>query len=197
MMASREQGDRPQVLPREEVVAHKVPAVPSFRSVFEQHHGYVCSVIRRAGVPERDIEDVAHDAFVVIHRKLGSFDPELPLRPWLFGVAFRVAVAHRRRVANRAPVASVVAAEREVADSSPNVEEHLAREDRRRLVQRALDALDEDKKAVFVMHELDGIPIPDAAQALEIPLNTAYSRLRTARELFTAAIRRLQKGSLP
>ena len=59
------------------------------------------------------------------------------------------------------------------------------------MVLKALDALDLDKRAVLVMHELDGVAIPDVAMALSIPLNTAYSRLRLARRDFEKAVSEL------
>jgi RNA polymerase sigma-70 factor (ECF subfamily) len=64
----------------------------------------------------------------------------------------------------------------------------------RDLVERGLSGLDIDKRAVFVMHHLDEQTIPDVARALGIPEGTAYSRLRAAREAFTATIRRIQRG---
>lgn len=168
-----------------------VPQTPSFRQIFDEQSSYVCTVIRRFGVPERDVEDVAHDAFVVVHRRLADYDPSLPIRPWLFGIAFRVAVAHRRRVSNRAQISEHVS---DLPDSEPSVEQKLDAEAGRRLVLRALEALEPDRRAVFVLHELDGVPIPQVAAALEIVPNTAYSRLRVAREEFAAAVRRLKKG---
>lgn len=170
-----------------------VYVTPSFRQIFDEQSSYVCTVIRRFGVPERDVEDVAHDAFVVVHRRLGDYDPSLPIRPWLFGIAYRVAIAHRRRGSNRAQVSDHVS---ELPDSSPSAEERLDGEAGRRLVLRALEALEPDRRAVFVLHELDGVPIPQVAAALEIVPNTAYSRLRVAREEFAAAVRRLKKGAM-
>ena len=171
----------------------QAPSAPPFRQIFDQHSSYVCTVIRRFGVPERDVEDVAHDTFVVVHRRLGDYDPALPLRPWLFGIAYRVAIAHRRRVSNRAPVSEHVS---DLPDSEPSVEQKLDAEAGRQLVLRALEALEPERRAVFVLHEIDGVPIPQVAAALEIVPNTAYSRLRVAREEFTAAVRRLKKGML-
>lgn len=164
---------------------------PSFRQIFDEQSSYVCTVIRRFGVPDRDVEDVAHDTFVVVHRRLGDYDPSLPIRPWLFGIAYRVAVAHRRRSANRAQVSDHIP---DLPDSSPSAEDRLDGEAGRRLVLQALEALEPERRAVFVLHELDGVPIPEVAAALEIVPNTAYSRLRVAREEFASAVRRLQKG---
>ena len=63
----------------------------------------------------------------------------------------------------------------------------------KRLVDRALDVLDDDKRAVFVLHDLDDTSVPEIARVLGIPEGTAYTRLRAARAEFTAAVRRLQR----
>lgn len=156
----------------------------SFESMFREELGYVMNTLRRLGVPDRDVEDVAHDVFVVAYRKHEEFDPQRPRRPWLFGIALRVAADHRRLFRNRfeRPVFDPTA---EVAAATEHGAEDL---ERRRIVQRGLDALDLDKRAVLVLHDVEGHAMPEVASALGIPLNTAYSRLRAARERFRAAI---------
>ena len=161
---------------------------PTFRSIFESESSYVCHVVRRFGVPDRDVEDVAHDVFVTVYRRLDDFDPRLPLKPWLFGIAYRVAAAYRRRKANSEIVVDRLP---DKADNVPSADERLVAEQRRRLVLRALEALEPDRRAVFLLHDIDGVTIPEVAAGLEIPLNTAYSRLRLARADFTVALRRL------
>lgn len=71
----------------------------------------------------------------------------------------------------------------------------MARGEDRRLVTRALDAIAIERRAVFVMHDMDGIAVPEIARVLEMPLNTAYSRLRLARDEFRDAIRRLSSST--
>ncbi len=170
------------------------PETPTFRTIFDAHASYVCQVVRRLGVPERDVEDVAHDVFVAVHRRLGDFEPSLPLRPWLFGIAYRVAAAYRRRRSNRDQVMDAMP---EAIDEAPAADEHIDAAQKRTLFLRALDALGEERRAIFVLHEIDGVPIPQAATLLNLPLNTAYSRLRLAREDFIAAARRLTKQGGP
>lgn len=128
--------------------------------------------------------------FVAFYRGRAGYDPARPLKPWLFGIAFRVASDFRRRAQIRCEIPSE---SREIADHAPAADERIAENDRRRLVARGLDALDADKRAVFVMHEIHGRSVPEIAAALSVPLNTLYSRLRLAREQFAAAVRR-QRG---
>jgi RNA polymerase sigma-70 factor (ECF subfamily) len=164
-----------------------------FRQIFVSELDYVYNSLRRLGIPERDLPDVTHDTFVVVHRKLDQLDPARPVRPWLFGIAYRVASDHRMLCRNHREHLGV---EAHPVSEAPTADEQLAAHEDRRLVTDALAALPLDRRAVIVMHEIDGIPIPDVADALGIPLNTAYSRLRIARRELEVAIKRLwlQRG---
>jgi RNA polymerase sigma-70 factor, ECF subfamily len=161
---------------------------PTLQSIYEEHFGYVWNSLRRLGVAERHLEDVAHDVFLVVHRQLPNYEPSRPIKPWLFGIAFRVASDHRKKKANR----EVLEDELHVADAAPSAEDALEQAELRALVIEALDSLDDDRRAVFVMHELDELPAPEIAEALSIPINTVYSRLRIARERFAQAVRRIE-----
>jgi RNA polymerase sigma-70 factor (ECF subfamily) len=163
-------------------------AGPDFRTIFEQEFDYVWSTLRRLGVAERDLEDVVHETFLRIHAKLHECDTTTSLRPWLFAFAFRMASDYRRLARNRMEVIGV---DPEIAESGQAPDAEAERRESLALVSRALDALDEHRRAVFVLHELEERPIPEVAAILSIPLNTAYSRLRLAREEFSAAFTRV------
>jgi RNA polymerase sigma-70 factor, ECF subfamily len=162
---------------------------PDFPTIYRSEFPYVWKTLRRLGAPPQDIEDLAHDLFVVVHRHLAEYDPTRPLRPWLFGIALRV-VADFRRSPRQAR--EILGDPTEPVDGKPTPQERLESSEARALLMKALDKLDLDRRAVFVMHELDEIPIPEIACALAIPLNTAYSRLRLARADVTASLHRLR-----
>jgi RNA polymerase sigma-70 factor (ECF subfamily) len=172
--------------------APDAPIEPDFRLIFETECSYVWNTLKRLGIPDRDAEDAAQDVFIVVHRHLREYDPTRPLRPWLFGICYRVAIAHRRRARNQRERIDDV---HDVADESRRADDQLEDKQAQDLVRRALDALDLDRRAMIVMHEYDGAAIPQIAETLGIPLNTAYSRLRLAREQFVAAVRRLQAST--
>ncbi len=161
-----------------------------FRALYEAEFNYVYNSLRRLGVAERDLEDLIHEVFLAFHRGRDHYDPARPLRPWLFGIAFRISSDYRRRAQHRYEVPE----EREVADATPGADEQLVWRERRPLVLRALDTLDLDRRAVFVMHEIDGCTMPEIATVLAAPLNTLYSRLRLAREEFATFVRRHQRN---
>ena len=160
----------------------------AFRALFEKELAYVWTSLRRLGVPEADREDLASEVFVRVHERIADYDPARPARPWLFAFAVRVASEHRRR-------ARVRYEELGGADdaSSAAVAPEPASRDAAELVYLALEAVDLEKRAVLVLHDLDEERVPAIAAALEIPEGTAYTRLRAGRAQFTAAVRRLQK----
>ncbi len=164
-----------------DVVGNHIQGVstPNFSAVFDNEFAYVARSLRRLGVAERDSEDTAQEVFLVVHGLLEDFDPERPIRPWLFGICYRIALRYRDLARHKREVLG--SSEPEKVDDAPDPERKLQQEEARALVARALDHLDVRVRAVFVMCEIDGFAVPEIARSLEIPLNTAYSRLRLGR----------------
>ncbi len=159
-------------------------AEKTVREIVVAHASYVGRSLRYLGVPEADLEDAAQEVFVVVHRRLGSFEGRSSLRTWLYGVCVRVASARRRRASVR--YESVVPAPPEVA-TAPAQERHVERGEARDRLLAVLDRLDEDKRAVFVLYEIERQPMQEIATALGCPLQTAYYRLHAARKAVVEA----------
>jgi RNA polymerase sigma-70 factor (ECF subfamily) len=172
-------------------LTQKDAMVARFEAIFEAELGYVWTSLRRLGVHARDLEDVAHEVFLKAYEHLPKYDPTRPIRPWLFAFAFRFASDYRRLARHRT---ELYGDDEPGGSGESNAEQSLAQRQREELVARALDAVDIDRRAVFILHELDEQPMPSVVETLGIPLNTGYSRLRTAREEFTTALRRLSKA---
>ncbi len=166
------------------------PSPATFQRIYKDELGYVWNTLRRLSVFEKDLPDAAHDVFVVVHRKLADYDPARPLRPWLFGIAYRVALDVKRKahVSRETQLPDFDAADERVVPADDRVAQGQAKA----LVQEGLAALDADRRAVMVLHEIEGHPVPFCAELLGVPVNTLYSRLRLARRDFTAAVRRAQ-----
>jgi RNA polymerase sigma-70 factor (ECF subfamily) len=178
------------VSPRAEPDAQPSAPIASLRELFVTHAPYVWNTLRRFGVPDPDLEDLTHDVFVQVQRHLGEYDATRPVRPWLFGFAFRLASQRRRRASVRHEAQDGHA--KEAVDPEALADEQLAVEEDRRLVLEALEAIDLDRRAVFVLSQIDDVPMVEVARTLAIPVNTAYSRLRVAREEFASAVKRLR-----
>jgi RNA polymerase sigma-70 factor (ECF subfamily) len=157
--------------------------------VYQRQLDYLIGSLRRLGVVYPDIEDVLHEVFLVMLTRWDDYDRARPIRPWLFGIAFRVASASRRKGTRE-----VLGDESEVEDLGERPDESLAASQNRALLLRALAELPLERRAVLIMHEVDETPMREIATQLSIPLFTAYSRLRKARQEFQAALVRVQKG---
>lgn len=163
---------------------------PAFRTIFESEYGYVRNSVVRLGIRQADVPDVVHDVFLLVHKKLPEFDAMRPLRPWLFGIAYRVALGVKRKHGYKLEHASEDEVIHRHASEAASPEQSMNDHQCRDALARAMDQLDDDKRAVFVLHDLDGTAMPVVAETLEVPLNTAYSRLRLAREALRSSLTR-------
>jgi RNA polymerase sigma-70 factor (ECF subfamily) len=164
-----------------------------FDGVFERTAPFVWRALRRLGVREADVPDVCQEVFVVVHRRLGDFDGSSALRTWIYGICLRTASQYRRRAPQLREVPETDAREQSVM---PEQEESLERRRARDRLDLALQKLDEDKRAVFVLYELEELPMKEVAAALGCPLQTAYSRLHGARREVEEAFRALSKPGM-
>ncbi|HEY3493864.1 MAG TPA: sigma-70 family RNA polymerase sigma factor, partial [Polyangiaceae bacterium] len=157
-------------------------------AVLDEHFDFVWRSLRRLGVPLSDLDDAAQEVFVVAARRLDDFVKERE-RAFLFGTASRVASTRRRGVRRHPEDASDTIDERanEELDPEELSELRLARP----LLQEILDGMSEEMREVFLLSELEELPSREISELLEIPIGTVSSRLRTAREEFQAAVRRL------
>jgi RNA polymerase sigma-70 factor (ECF subfamily) len=160
----------------------------SFRDVYRDHFAFVWRMTRRLGVAHSSVDDVVQDVFVVLHRRLPEYDGRVPVRTWLFGILSFVVRDHRRRF--RRKDARCVPPPRDSqsdialpsADMSPAARAEHA--ERVALLRHLLDALDDAKRELLVLAYLEQMTVPEIAELLGLNLNTAYSRLRAAKQAF-------------
>lgn len=162
-----------------------------FGEVFREHGSFVLRTIRRMGVPPSDVEDVAQNVFLVVHRHLGSYEGRGSVKAWLFGIVRR-AVADHRRARRRRP--EIPTEEPPLGSVEPQSEAALDRARERALLDRALSVLDDDKREVFVLFELEQMSMVDVAAAVGCPLQTAYSRLYAGRERVKEVVLAASRG---
>lgn len=186
--------DRPSVghsAPVLDVAAVTRAAPPPFDAVYAEHFSFVWRVLRRYGVSAAHLDDAAQETWVVVHRRLSTFEGRSSLRTWLAGIALRVASDHRRWRRRKDPH-EPIADEPVFAATSPSPEDALQRAQAAQLLDRLLDAIPEERRVVFVLTELEQMSAPEVSEALGVPVNTVYSRLRVARAEFDAAVTRLR-----
>ena len=167
------------------------PARVSFEETYQAYFDFVWLSLRRLGVAPALLDDAAQDVFVVVHRRLHEFEYRSELKTWLFAIALRTARGYRRQ-RQTIPTEGI----EHLPGTGPTPHDALAQTEALRVMDVILTAMDEERRALFIMVELEQIAVPEAAQVLGLKLNTAYSRLRLAREDFNAMVKRHQAREL-
>jgi RNA polymerase sigma-70 factor (ECF subfamily) len=183
-MASSMTSDPSGALPKASMSAapaqsEPAQAQPNTRQLFEAHASFVMRLVRRLGVRACDTEDVTQEVFMIVHRRIADLQGKVKPRSWLFGIARRVVANYLRK--SRMVREQAADDEGLVALGDPAAELQVTRE--RAWLERALNQLDDDKRAVFVLFELEGLAMQEIADMVGCPLHTAYSRLYAARAL--------------
>jgi RNA polymerase sigma-70 factor (ECF subfamily) len=178
----------------ESSAAARPRALRSFEEVFAECSPFAWRALQGLGVREADLDDVCQEVFLVVHRRLASFDGQCAMRTWIYGICLRVASDYRRRPHH--------ARERTLDEAPERVvpAEQDTELDRRRALawlDRVLDTLDDQKRAVFVLFEIEQVPMTEVAAAVGCPVPTAYARLYAARKHVEAAARREQAKRSP
>jgi RNA polymerase sigma-70 factor, ECF subfamily len=170
-------------------------APPSFEAVYERHLAFVWRSLRMLGVPSDGLDDAAQDVFGVIARQLPAFEGRSSLRTWVFGITQNIASNHRRKRARKlARLESIDdvacgAALDGLASRVPTPHAHAEGREAADLVMRFCAELEESRRAVFVLGVLEGVPAPEIAELLGLPLNTVYTRIHAMRQALRERLR--------
>ncbi len=184
MRAENERPDQksPAPSPSMTVLSASEPLPPEkgrldFEGVFRDHAPYLWRVLLGLGVRSGDVDDVCQDVFLLVHRRLPDFDGRA-IRTWLYAICLRVASDYRRsaRVRREVPVATFP----DTLSYSGLLETVESRELFRRLLE-ALETLDTDKRAAFVLYEIEELSLREVGEVTGAPIQTIYSRLHAAR----------------
>ncbi len=172
-------------VPLQTPVSHEANSI-RFRRIFDEHFPFVWRTLRRLGVAEESLPDASQRVFWAAARRLDDIAHDRA-RSFLFGTARRVASDFRRISRRTVPTDQGDA----IADTvMPTTDELVDQKRARELLDQLLDLLQDDLREVLVLQEGEGMSLSEIAQLLEIPLGTATSRLRRAREEFRRLLKR-------
>lgn len=149
-------------------------------AVYRVHVGFVWRVVRRCGVPPELVEDLVHEVFLVVRRRIGELPAHDDPRGWLFALT-RGVVANDRRTRERRRRLHAGAP---VPDSPPDPERVLQGSEAVAWVERFLATLQDEQRTVFELIDIEGFTGPEVARITGAGLQTVYSRLRLARAAF-------------
>ncbi len=179
------------VVPRPDGAASQAP---TFSQVYTEQFDFVWSSARRLGVPDSALDDAAQEVFVIVHRRLAEFEGRSSLRSWLFGIVRNVTRDTRRTIRRKQPHATHADLrddpEHLAAEPAERPDRVAERNENNRVLHEVLAELDEEKREVFVLAELEQFSAAEIADALAVNVNTVSSRLRLARQAFGEAAAR-------
>ena len=181
--------------PNEAESAAERRQTPTFDEVYQRYLDFIWRSVRRLGVDEGAVDDVVQLVFMVVHRRLPEFSHASSVRTWVFGIMLRVVREHRRSLRRKSLHGTGPQTDPETLadDRERGPDESTARAEAARLLQRWLDQLDDEKREVFVLAELEQMTAKEIAEVTGTNKSTIYSRLRTARLDFERAAERCRQ----
>jgi RNA polymerase sigma-70 factor (ECF subfamily) len=160
----------------------------AFRLIYDRHapdvFRFQMKILRDAGLAE----DAVQETFVRLHRGLGGFHPERPLRPWVLTIARNVAIDLLR--STRARPAAPLSDPGEVESREGEPSGRAVESERREIVASALEALDPEDRTILVLRHFEGLTVEEIARGGAITVRTAFNRLRSAALVLVRELRR-------
>jgi RNA polymerase sigma-70 factor (ECF subfamily) len=181
-----------------QVIDREAERSAAFDAMYERYARFVWRSVCRLGVPDHSADDVVQEIFLVVHRRLADFEERDRTVAWLYAIVIRVVRQYRRTTRRKSPTygpgATIVDPDTLVDGRRPSPHEMAEREQAIRLLYAALDQMNDDRREVFVLSELEQLSAPEIAEALSINVNTIYWRLATARQELEKIVLRMQKA---
>jgi RNA polymerase sigma-70 factor (ECF subfamily) len=168
------------------------PGSNDFDAVFTAHADFAWRSLRRLGVAERDLEDVAQEVFVVVLRGLEGFEARSSIKTWIYGICRGVAANHRRKGSNARELPDQAWVDSSADESPHGMRAPDAALGDRQLLERLLDRLSPEQREAFVLYEIEDLTMREIGVALACPEDTAYSRVKAARRVIEAELTRLR-----
>jgi RNA polymerase sigma-70 factor (ECF subfamily) len=174
----------------------RADAALRIEDVYDDHASFVWSTLQRLGVPPNDAEDLLQEVFLVVHRRLPEYDASRgELRGWLWGICVRTVQGWRKRAHRRRE--RVMDPPERLTDSAERPDAVAQAASTRGALDALLDELDEERRVVLVMYEIEGRSCAEIADELAIPVGTVHSRLHAARRMLRELVASREPGLLP
>jgi RNA polymerase sigma-70 factor, ECF subfamily len=165
--------------------------LPSFVELYKTYFNFVWSLVRYLGVGPGEVDDVVQEVFITTYGRMSTIQRPESLRSWMYSIIRRNVRSHHRNKRAALITTGSVPLEPEMLRPDWDTPHRLAEQlDQAKLLWSLLEELDAPKREILVLAELQGMTAPEIAEAIDIPLNTVYSRLRVARQELEEALRR-------
>jgi RNA polymerase sigma-70 factor (ECF subfamily) len=157
-------------------------------TLYAEHAGFIGRVLVRLVGDGPHVDDLLQETFIVAYRKRAAFDGRAAVRTWLYAIAARLAMRHRRGAGRWLRAIGLFADEPERVSHDPADELERARA--AAAVREVLDLLPFKQREVVVLYELEGLDGAEIAELAGIPINTVWTRLHHGRKKFEELMRK-------
>jgi RNA polymerase sigma-70 factor (ECF subfamily) len=182
----RSRSPRPQSAHPGEKLALTSEEQQRFHALYREHFNFVFRNLRRLGVSPASTDDALQEVYLVVLRRIRDLQQGTHTKAWLFAIILRIASNQRRSVRRRGTLETL--ADHALASAQPGPFDLTARAQAANFLHTFLDSLGEQRRAVFIMAELEQLTVPEIARVLAANPNTVYSWLRTARIAFSKTL---------
>lgn len=152
----------------------------AFRSFYRTHAAAVFRIARRFSCSDADAEEVVQETFIAVFKTVSSFRGEARLSTWLYRVTVNQALKRARWRRRRRETPDVVLSP-QISDRPSPESEIINRQAAQVLLERCLDRIDEKKRVVLVLYELEHLDTRQIAEVLQINRSTVLTRLARGR----------------
>jgi RNA polymerase sigma-70 factor, ECF subfamily len=169
-------------------------ARPDFDKVYDAWFDRVASWVAAMGGPPGDRDDLVQDVFLIVLRRLPSFDGE-NIAAWLYQITRRRVRDFRRLQWFK----RLLFRDRRFLESFGGTETSTDagdRRDQRRRLEHLLEWLGEEQRAAFVLFEIEGLSGEEIASMQGVPVNTVWARIHTARKKLSERLTKLDRAAL-
>lgn len=164
------------------------PAPTPVELLYRDHVEFAWRTARYLGIPLADAQDVVHEVFIIVQRRIDDLDPNRSARAWIGGITRRVVLHHKRaHLRSERREAKVEAP----VDTTPRPDDAVSYREAEAFLNQFLDSLPEPKREAFVLGELERLTAVEIGEIVGENPNTVSSRLRAARQAFQASVDRL------
>jgi RNA polymerase sigma-70 factor (ECF subfamily) len=163
----------------------------NFVDLYKTYFDFVWSSARYLGVDEAEMDDVVQEIFITIHGRISTLQKPESLRSWIYGITRRVVCTYHRTKRTALITTNTVRLEPEMLRPERTSPLQIVEQsEQTELLRILLNELDASKREIIQLAELHEMTAPEIAVAIDIPLNTVYSRLRAARQELEEGFRR-------
>lgn len=176
----------PHVLSETSFWAKNRPKSEDLGTVYRENIDYVWRALVHLGVKPADVADVAHDVFLVVRKRLSTFEGRSTLRTWIYGICIRVVSDYRSKAFRRRELSHEQVPDEPISGGQQESSERLQLQAR---LQALLAEIAPEQRDVFVLYEIEELTMKEVAEAIGCPLQTAYSRLHAARDALKSRLK--------